>query len=392
MPLIRELAKIAARTSREKRSNPALIARIGRWGPTLAKLAPKSLGGRAAVGLGVAGGLHLGQDAFRSFNTSKPDLQKYYDQNQVASKALGQQAARLKAPTGFNNSTQSVRGDTTTIKSTPVTAGELLGDKAPQSGIEAPTNGFLRFLARPVHETRMSLGGDPGVYKPNAVSSKITTPGSNQQIKNPDGTVTQLGGTTTETLTQPHTNRSRLAKWLADMDAAQTSAVTGRHQQEGEQIIPKAQQDLRDNILATQEAHLAGSRQYQPSRAPAAALTQQLGLNADVLPRELPVPDTSGDEKNLGTLTRMNTGQPVGPPTRGVDDYSLEELGKIVARRQAEAAAAATKRKAVQNWRQQTLRTIGGQEAQPSPAVGTQSEAERRHRRAQELSRTLNAY
>lgn len=381
MQLVCELAKIAAHTSREKQANPAaLMSRLGsglsRIGGAAAKFAPKSTGGRVAAGLGAAGGLHLGQDAFRSYNTGTPDLQQYYDQNQMATKALAQRAARMKAPSGFPD--QNVE--------------QLVGPNAPQLDVEAPANSFLRFMARPVHETRMNLGGDPGAYKPPASKGSMPVEGGGRQITNADGTVTTLGPATAPTATSQHTNRSKLVKWLADMDAAQTGAAVNRYQQEGAQILPKAQESLGQNIQATRGAHQAGNQQYSQSRARTEALWRQLGLDPSNMPQELGAPDTSGAEKNLDTLTRVNSGQPVGPPTRGVEDYSVEELGQIVARRQAEAEQSAARQKAVQDWLQKTL-GIGGGQAEPSaPTAGAPNEMERRRNRMRDLSRTWNAY
>lgn len=373
MQTVVELAKIAARKpTRTKQANPALLARgagmLSRLGQGAARMMPKSTAGRAAAGLGAAGGMHLGQDAVRSYNTAKPDLQQYYDQNQFAAKALGEQAARLKAPSGFPN---------TSVE-------QLVGQSNPQLDIDQPTSPLMRFLARPVHETRMNMGGDPGAYVPPPVTKRMGLGGIPKPKTNPDGTVSTFAEPQVDATTSQHSNRSRFAKWRADMDAAQTQAATGRYGQQAAGVLPAAEQALSQNIAGAQGAHQSGSSQYNQSRNNMAALWQQLGLDPSVMPKDLQAPDLSKPNQQLDTLRQLNAGQDLVPKSQ-VDE----------ARQQA-----------VQQWLQQQaegVETGAGGSPVPTPAarpaapaagpgMGNPDEMRRRENRMRDLSRTWNAY
>jgi hypothetical protein len=373
MQTVCELAKIAAHSSVVvKKANPALLARgagmLSRLGQGAARMAPKSMAGRAAAGLGAAGGMHLGQDAVRSYNTAKPDLQQYYDQNQFAAKALGEQAARMKAPSGFPETS----------------VGQLVGQNAPQLDVDQPTSSLMRFLARPVHETRMNMGGDPGAYVPPQAQRQVNIGGPPPTKTNPDGTMSTFSQPTALENTSQHSNRSRFAKWRAEMDAAQTQAATGRYGQQAAEVLPAAQKSLEQNIAGAQGAHQSGSSQYSQSRNNMSALWRQLGLDPSVMPKDLQAPDLSKPNQQLDTLRQMGAGQELVPKSQ-VDE----------ARQQA-----------VQQWLQQQsegYETGAGGSPVPTPAarpaapaggagMGDPDAMRRRANRMRDLSRTWNAY
>ena len=351
---------------------------LTRLGQGAARVLPKSTAGRVAAGLGAAGGMHLGQDAVRSLGTSKPDLQQYYDQNQFAGKALGEQAARLQAPSGFREPASGAGwfgGNATK----DVTVGQLVGQNEPKLDVNQPTNSFLRFLARPVHETRMNLGGDPGAYVPPALQKRVNVGEAPKPQTNPDGTVSTFAQPQADTTTSQHSNRSRFAKWQAEMDAAQTQAATGRYGQQAAAVLPAAEKSLQQNITGAQGAHQAGNSQYTQSRNNMAALWQQLGLDPSVLSKELPAPDLAKPNQQLDTLRQLNAGQ------------------ELTTKGQADAA----RRQAVQDWLQQQAEGYesgaGGQPVptpatRPSAGMGNPDEMRRRENRMRDLSRTWNAY
>jgi hypothetical protein len=289
MPTISELGKAAARAEREKAAiGPAMqvlsgLSRAGRGlaglGGQAARVLPSSAKGRLAAGVGAAGGLHLGQDAARSYFTPEKNLQKYYDKNQLAGQAHAQQRAALKAPTDFHETN----------------VGQLLGSSAPRLGVAKPTNPLLRFLARPVHETRMNMSGDPGAYRPGATNKNLTPlPDGNKTVTNPDGTVTTVGPVSQ---TQ-HTNRSLLAKWQAEMAAAQTGATTAKHRQQAD------------------AAQQTGEQQYGQARGDAAALYRQLGLDPASMPQTLQPDPNSGESREPGR--RPAGTQETSPATPGM--------------------------------------------------------------------------
>jgi hypothetical protein len=290
-----ELGQRAART--EKKAFGAAALRMGgNLMRSVPRMLPKSMGGRAALGAGAAGGLHLGQDAARSYMTPESGLQQYYDQNQVASQALGQRAARLGAPTGFRAGADP--------KSPSLNVGQLVGAKTPQMDIAQPPGFLNRLIHRPVHEMRMSLGGDPGAYKPPPAEGKKAIPG--RQITNPDGTITTIPAAEVPTQTSQHTNRSRLAKWLAEMDAAQTGATVERYGQEGDNILNKARTDLAGNLDKARGTANSGNQQYANSRAQQDALYRQLGLAPPTTPGSLEAPDFSRAESQIGGLEQLS--------------------------------------------------------------------------------------
>lgn len=366
MQTVVELAKIAARNStRTKKANPALLARgaglFSRLGQGAARMMPKSTAGRVAAGLGAAGGMHLGQDAVRSYITAKPDLQQYYDKNQVAAKALGEQAARMKAPSGFPETS----------------VGQLVGQNAPRLDIDRPPNWFLRFLARPVHETRMNLGGDPGVYVPPPIQRRVNVGSVPPPQTNPDGTVSTFAQPQADTTTSQHSNRSRFARWRAEMDAAQTQAAIDRYRQQ-------AAEALEQNITGAQGAYQSGSSQYAQSRNNMAALWQQLGLDPSVMPEDLKAPDMGQAQQQLDTLRQMGAGQELVPKSQ-VDEARQQAVQQWL-RQQAEAAE--------QGGGGLPVPQPAGRPAAPAGGggMGDPDEMRRRANRMRDLSRTWNAY
>jgi hypothetical protein len=176
---------------------------------------------------------------------------------------------------------------------------------------------------------------------------------------------------------------------MADTDAAEAGAIAARQGQQGRQILLQAQQQLGQNIDDIGSSHTSGRQQLGQSRGNMEAVWRQLGLDPAAIKHELSAPDTSEQSRQLDAVKRLNAGEPMRPETRGIEDYSMEELGQIVAQREAQQKLRDERSQAMQNWVRERmgLPPLG----QPTPTPAAPDDTQRRDR-MRDLSRTWNAY